>query len=164
MPTLAKVDGWRQGLDRAAIPGETGFAVFELADDGARARALWSAAVPEGLSAASGIPTSFGIYGAVEDVDLPDHVVGLWSSGQSGSCPGWPGSVDIDGETVTLVQVEDLQCSDLCTDDYNAYSQVVVLDRDQVPPQEALPVDANSRSPRSSRAHRCQAAGLRCVP
>ena len=140
--TLAKVDGWRQGLDRAAIPGEAGFAVLELAYDEAGARALWSAAVPEGLSATSGTPTSFGIYGVVEDVNLADHVVGLWSSGQSGSCPGWLGSVDSDRETVTLVQVEDPQGSDLCTDDYNAYSQIVVLNRDQVPPSETLPVDA----------------------
>ncbi len=124
---------------RADVGG--GLRVNDRAYDEAGARAIRSAAVPDGLPTTSGAPTGFGIYGDVEDVDLADHVVGLWSSGQSGSCPGWLGSVDSNSGTVTLVQVEDLQGFDLCTDDYNAYSQVVVLNRGQVPPPETLPVD-----------------------
>ena len=140
VPTLAKVDGWRSGFDTASIPGQAGFAVLELAYDEAAALALWDAAVPDGLPAASGNPADAGIYGDLADVDLATHVLGLWSSGQSGSCPGWLGSVDIRDGEVAIVEVEDLQGADACTSDFNAYSQVVVLERDQVPPPEALPV------------------------
>lgn len=146
LTTLAKVDGWRQGLDPASMPGEAGFAMLELAYDKADAEALWDAAVPDDHPAASGAPTGVGIYGDVADVDLADRVVGLWSSGQSGSCPGWLGAVQVDEETVKLVDVADLQGGDGCTDDYNPYSQVVVLDRDQVPPREALPVEGQLTS------------------
>lgn len=139
--TLAKTDGWRQGLDPTSIPGEVGFAVLELAYDDAAATALWSAAVPEDLPTASGDPADAGLHGSLEDVDLAQQVVGLWSSGQSGSCPGALASVATDGRTVQLVETQDLQGGNACTDDYNPYSQVVVLDRDQVPTQETLPVD-----------------------
>jgi hypothetical protein len=139
--TLAKADGWRQGLDATSIPGDAGFAVLELAYDDEAATALWDAAVPTGLPAASGDPDDAGLYGALDDVDLADHVVGLWSSGQSGSCPGQLASAEADGGTVRLVEVQDLQGGNGCTDDYRPYSQVVVLNRYQVPPQDALPVD-----------------------
>jgi hypothetical protein len=141
--TLAKVDGWRDGLDDASIPA---FAVLELAYDDADARALWDAAVPDGLPAASGDPVGVGIYGDLAEVDLTTHVVGLWSSGQSGSCPNWLDSVETRDGEVALVAVEDLQGGDACTDDYNAYSQVVVLARNQVPPADALPLDGRLTS------------------
>lgn len=80
------------------------------------------------------------------EADLAGHVVGLWSSGQSGSCPGWLGSVEVDEETVKLVDVADLQGGGGCTDDFNPYSQVVVLDRAPVPPREALPVEGQLTS------------------
>lgn len=143
MRTLAKVEGWRPGFDRTSIPSEDRFAALELAYDEASVGALWSAVVPEGLSAAAGVPRSFGIYGAVEDVDFDEHVVGLWSSGQSSSCPNWLGSVHRDQEKVALVGVA---IRGICTADYAAYSQIVVLDRDQVPAREALPVDGDFTS------------------
>jgi hypothetical protein len=97
--------------------------------------------VPGDLPTASGDPTGAWVYGVPDDVDLADHVLGLWSSGQSGSCPGWLASVATDDETVRLLEAQDLQGGNGCTDDYNPYSQVVILDRDQVPTQDALPVD-----------------------
>jgi hypothetical protein len=139
--TLAKADGWRQGFETTSMPGEARFAVLELAYDEAAVTALWSAAVPGDLPTASGDPTGAGVYGVPDDVDLADHVLGLWSSGQSGSCPGWLASVATDDETVRLLEAQDLQGGNGCTDDYNPYSQVVILDRDQVPTQDALPVD-----------------------
>ena len=141
--TLAKADGWRHGLDSTSIPGEAGFAVLELAYDDAAATALWNAAVPDDLPTATGDPTDGGLYGSLDDVDLTQQVLGLWSSGQSGSCPGWLTSMTTDGDSVQLVQAEDLQGGSGCDDSYNPYSQVVLLDRDQVPTQDALPVDAD---------------------
>ena len=140
VPTLAKLDGWRPGVDPAEIPGSAGFAVLELAYDEADARALWDATVPDGLPDASGSPAVAGIYGDLADLDLTTQVLGVWSSGQSGSCPGWLGSVDTSDGEVAVVEVQDLQGGDGCTDDYNPYSQVVVLGRDQVPAAESLPV------------------------
>lgn len=140
--TLAKADGWRQGLDPTSIPGEAGFAVLELAYDDAAATALWTAAVPDDLPTATGDPADAGLYGSLDDVDLTQQVLGLWSSGQSGSCPGWFTSMTTDGESVQLVQAEDLLGGNGCDDSYNPYSQVVIVNRDQVPSQDALPVDA----------------------
>ncbi len=139
--TLAKVDGWRAGLDPASMPGEAGFGVLELAYDDAAASALWSAAVPDDLPTATGDPLDAGRYGSLDDVDLAAQVLGLWSAGQSGSCPGRLESVATDGDVVRLVEVQDLRGGDGCTDDYRPYSQVVVLDRDQVPAADGLPVD-----------------------
>lgn len=139
--TLAKVDGWRAGLDPASVPGEAGFGVLELAYDDAAASALWSAAVPDDLPTATGGPGDAGRYGSIDDVDLAEQVLGLWSAGQSGSCPGRLESVATDGDVVRLVEVQDLRGGDGCTDDYNPYSQVVALDRDQVPAEGRLPVD-----------------------
>ena len=141
--TLAKADGWRQGLDPTSIPGEAGFAVLELAYDDAAATALWNAAVPDDLPTATGDPTDGGLYGSRDDVDLTQQVLGLWSSGQSGSCPGWLTSMTTDGDRVQLVQAEDLLGGNGCDDSYNPYSQVVILDRDQVPTRDALPLDAH---------------------
>lgn len=139
--TLAKADGWREGLDPASMPGEAGYGVLELAYDEAAASALWSAAVPDDLPAATGDPVDAGRYGSLDDVDLAEQLLGLWSAGQSGSCPGRLASVATDGDVVRLVEVQDLQGGDGCTDDYRPYSQVVVLDREQVPAEDRLPVD-----------------------
>ena len=140
VPTLAKTDGWRSGLDTTSFPSQAGFAVLELAYDEAGALALWDAAVPDGLPAASGDPVDVGIYGDLADVDLTTHVVGLWSSGQSGSCPGWLDAARIEDGELWLVDADGGPGE--CTTDYNAYSQVVVLERDRVPPAGSLPVTA----------------------
>src|SRR5690625_239637 len=81
--TLAKVDGWRGGYE-AAEP----FAVLELAYDDTTARTLWRENVPDGLPDRDGDPLEQGVYGDLADVDLDRQVVGLVSTGQSGSCPG----------------------------------------------------------------------------
>lgn len=99
--------------------------------------------MPDDLPTATGDPTNAGLYGSLDDVDLTQQVVGLWSSGQSGSCPGWLTSMTTDGDSVQLVQAEDFRGGQACDDAYNPYSQVVVLDRDQVPTRDALPVDGD---------------------
>lgn len=52
-------------------------------------------------------------------------------------------SVATDGESIQLVEAQDLQGGNACDEPYNPYSQVVILDRDQVPNQDALPVDGD---------------------
>lgn len=133
--TLAKLDGWRDGMTH----DDVGFAVLELAYDDATARTLWDENVPDGLPQAEGNPLGAGVYGDLADVDFTEQVVGLYSSGQSGSCPAWVGDVTTDSDgVVTVTRAEDLQGGDGCTDDYNPFRVVIVIDRADVPSQDAL--------------------------
>ncbi len=47
----------------------------------------------------------------------------------------------IEDDEVWLVDADNSQ-GGACTDDYNPYSQVVVLERDRLPPAASLPVTA----------------------
>lgn len=64
----------------------------------------------------------------------------VWSSGESGSCPGWLADVrtDTDG-TVHLER--DSAGGPICTGDYNPYRMMLAVDRDRLPPRDALPTD-----------------------
>jgi hypothetical protein len=133
--TLAKIDGWREGMTVEDVP----FAVLEIAFDVATAQALWDENVPDDLPRLEGDPASAGVYGDLADVDLTTHVVGLYSSGQSGSCPGWVRDVRTDGDgSVNVTTAVDMQGGDGCSDDYNPFRVVLALDRDDVPAQDAL--------------------------
>lgn len=132
--TLAKVEGWRPGLE------EDAFAVLEIAYDDDAARALWEENVPADLPRREGTPLDAGVFGELGDVDFAEQVVALYSSGQSGSCPGWVRDVDHDGAgTVDVTRAEDMRGGDGCTDDYNAFRVVVALDREDVPDRADLP-------------------------
>lgn len=132
--TLAKVEGWRPSLQ------EDAFAVLEIAYDDAAARAMWEDNVPAGLPERDGNPLEAGVYGDLADVDFTQQVVVLYSSGQSGSCPGWVEAVDHrDDGTVDVTRAEDLRGGEGCTDDYNPFRVVVVVDHDDVPAQADLP-------------------------
>lgn len=131
---LAKADGWRAGT----TPGDR-FAVLEVAYDRAAAEALWDENVDADLPARDGNPLEPGVYGNLADVDLDEQVLALYSSGQSGSCPGWVGDVSTGADgTVEVSTVQDLRGGDGCTDDYNAYRVVLALDREDVPSADAL--------------------------
>src|SRR5699024_12182889 len=86
-------------------------------------------------------PLEQGVYGDLADVDLDRQVVGLVSTGQSGSCPGWVDGVQRRDGTVDVTLAEDLLGGDGCNDDYNAYRVVIAIDRADVPPRDALTGD-----------------------
>jgi len=112
---------------------------------------MWDENVDDDRAASSGAPVEPGVYGDLDDVDLSRQVVGLYSSGQSGSCPGWLRSVRTDDEgTVVITTTQDLQGGDGCTDDYRAYRVLVAIDRADVPSADAVEaarvvVDGNER-------------------
>jgi len=128
--TLAKVDGWRDGQP---LP-EGASALLEVAADDDAARALWDAAVPDGLPARDGDPREVDLYGDLSDVDLDEQVLALWSSGESGSCPGRLAGVGTSADGA-LLSFDDDEHSPTggCSDDDNAYRTVVAVDRSSLP-------------------------------
>jgi len=131
--TLAKVDGWRDGS-----AGGSPDATLEIAYDDAAARAMWAEVVDTDLPRATGDPTRPGVYGDLDDVDLDDHVIGLYSGGESGSCPRWVGEIGTRSGTVAIVSDDAIAPDQLCTADFRRYRVVVAIDRDAVPPVGAL--------------------------
>jgi len=128
--TLAKVDGWREGQP---FPQEA-FALFEVAADDDAARALWDAAVPDGLPARDGDPREVGLYGDLSDVDLDEQVLALWSSVESSSCPGWLSGVGASADGALLsFDEEEHRPGDGCNDDGVPYRTVVAVDRSSLP-------------------------------
>lgn len=140
---LAKVQGWRDALGPVAAP----FAVLEIAYDRETAERAWRENVPEDLAPGEGVPDEPALYGELDDVDFDRQVVLVWSSGQSGSCPGWLAGVAIgDDGTVEIRRRDTSMRADpgedrptACTEDYNAYRMVVAVDRDRLPVEADLP-------------------------
>ena len=133
--TLAKADGWRHGFQ----PSDAAFGVLEVAYDAATAQALWDSSVTARLPTREGDPAQEGVYGDLADVDFTEEVVALWSSGESGSCPGWVSDVTTRaGGDVVVTRAEDLQGGNGCTADYNPYRTVIVIDRENLPEASAL--------------------------
>jgi hypothetical protein len=140
---LARIDGWR--ADLTSDPDGTRQVpslLVEIAYDEATARAAWAANVPDGLPARSGTPQQDGSYADLDDVDFADRVVVVYSSAQSGSCPGW--LVDATYAAGTLVMTETSaipEGSNGCNDSRVPYRLVLAVDRGKLPPAEDLPVD-----------------------
>lgn len=136
---LAKAEGWRDALSTDESMGAY-FAVVEVAYDEATARAAWGDAVPTGLAERDGEPRDFGRYGNPGDVDFEHQVLVVYSSGQSGACPGWPADIDLEGATVEITEGRHVP-GDGCTDDYNAYRVVLAVDRARLPAESQLPTE-----------------------
>jgi len=132
LQTLAKVDGWRQGFE---LPPDT-FAMLEVAYDVDTAQRMWDENVAADLPERSGDPRDPGRYGDLDDVDLDQQAVALWSGGESGSCRGWVSSVAL--EDGAVVVTEDADEGRGCSDDYNPFRVLVVVDRSDLPEPEAL--------------------------
>jgi hypothetical protein len=141
---LAKVEGWRAGLGDAGTP----FGVLEIAFDRDTAELAWRENVPDGLPAVGEVPDGPGLFGDLDDIDFDRQVVVVWSSGESGSCPGWLGDVRTAPDGAVQVERRDItsmrqQTSDgmfmACTDDYRAYRMVLGVDRDKLPDISDLP-------------------------
>jgi hypothetical protein len=129
---LAKADGWRDD-----VPGEGGFAIVEVAYDLETAERAWAENVPDELEERDDdLPAEPGVYGDLDDVDFDSQVVVVWSSGQSGSCPGWLADIRMENGTVHL---ERGATDQMCTDDFNPYRMLLAVDRDRLPAEEDLP-------------------------
>lgn len=132
--TLAKASDWRDGL--SVEPGRT-FAMLEVAYDRETAETAWRDNVPDDLEARNDeLPADPGVYGDLDQVDFDQQAVVVWSSGESGSCPEWLADVDHADGTIT---VEREAAGGMCTDDYNPYRMVLVIDRERLPSGDELP-------------------------
>lgn len=129
---LAKASGWREGL-----PQGDPSALLEVAYDRETADRAWRANVPDDLDERDDdLPAEPGVYGALDEVDFDRQAVVVWSSGESGSCPGWLADLDTVDNTV---HVEVDATAQLCTDDYVPYRMVLAVDRDRLPQPDQLP-------------------------
>jgi hypothetical protein len=159
---LAKADGWRWSpADFYGIAHSYGFAdlygLVEVAYDEVTAAQAWDENVPADLVRRSGHPTWPGLYGDLADIDFDREVLVVYSSGQSGTCPGWLTGIEVIERgrelgavllTTTFtsatftpfppVQGERERVYE-CTLDYRAYRLVLSVDRDRLPPISRLP-------------------------
>ncbi len=136
---LAKADGWRDALSTDESMGGY-YAIAEVAYDEESARTAWRDAVPADLPEREGEPRESGRYGDVEAIDFDRQVLVVYSSGQSGACPGWLADIAVDDGTVEFIEGRHMP-GDGCTDDYNAYRLVLAVDRDRLPPSGDLPTE-----------------------
>ncbi len=132
---LAKVQGWRDDLaDDIASP----FALVEIAYDQQGAEQAWADNVPGDLQPAHGNEGGHGLYGGLDELDIDEQALLVWSSGESGSCPGWLDEIDIaDDGTVRLQRGQ--AGAGACTDDYNPYRMILAVDRQRLPEAAELP-------------------------
>lgn len=150
MVPLAKADGWRDDLR----PRSSGFAsrpsgsFLEIAYDREAAERAWRENVPGGLPPREGMPEDPGLYGELSDVDFERQAVVVWSSGESGTCPGWLADVNTRGGRV---EVEERIAQEVtwvgdygCTDDRRTYRMVLAVPRDKLPSRGDLPIEQPS--------------------
>lgn len=139
--TLARGDGWRDELVQAgADGGGLPFgSVVEIADDRETAERAWTDNVDTDLDDAEGTPLEPGIYADLDEVDLAQHAVVVWSSHESSSCPDVVTSVGPgDPLTVDVVNAQDFG-QVICTGDQSPYRVLFAVDRDQLPDDDELP-------------------------
>lgn len=141
---LARLDDWRRALTED--PDGTGIGppvVVEVAYDDATARAAWAGNVPDGLPERSGNPEEVGVYGALEDIDFTDQVVVVYSSAQSGSCPGWLVDASFVDGRLEVAETDSIPAgSNGCNDSRVPYRLVLAVDRDKMPGEADLPIHA----------------------
>ena len=144
---LAKADGWRAPL--RSLFGSL-YGVVEVAYDEVTAARAWAENVPADLVRRSGHPTLTVLYGDLADIDFDREVLVVYSSGQSGTCPGWLTGIEVidRGRELGTVQLTTTFTTATpptvpgileCTMDYRPYRLVLLVDRDRLPPISALP-------------------------
>ncbi len=134
---LAKVDGWSGPLSTDESLGVN--LVVEIAYDEDAARAAWADSVPADLPGRSGEPRESGRYGSLDDVDLAEQALVVYSAGQSGACPGWLTDFSVDGDVLAVAETEHVP-GNACTDDFDPYRLVLAVDRDKLPAADRLPL------------------------
>jgi hypothetical protein len=134
---LAKADGWRADIADLNIGY---YAIVEVAYDESSAAQAWQANRPDAPVERSGLPEQPGVYGDLAGVNFTAEAVVVFSSGQSGSCPGWLAGINADpSETVDLTTGEAMLDGNACTDDYDPYRLILAVDRELLPDPEQLP-------------------------
>jgi hypothetical protein len=138
---LAKADGWRVSLVDF-------YGVVEVAYEEVAAAQAWEKNVPAHLVRRSGDPELPGLYGDLADIDFAREVLVVYSSGQSGTCPGWLTGIEVTElgtvqltttfTSATFATVQGQRVGD-CTADYRPYRLVLSIDRDRLPPISELP-------------------------
>jgi len=108
----------------------------------------WEENVPADLVRRSGDPELPGLYGDLADIDFDREAMVVYSSGQSGTCPGWLTGIEVTElgivqltttfTTATFTTVQGERVGE-CTADYRAYRIVLSIDRDLLPPISGLP-------------------------
>lgn len=134
---LAKVDGWGAALSTDESLGVD--LVVEIAYDEDAARAAWADSVPADLPERSGEPRESGRYGSLDDLDLAEQALVVYSSGQSGACPGWLADLAVDDDVLAVEETQHMPGNG-CTDDFNSYRLVLAVDRDELPAVDRLPL------------------------
>ena len=116
---------------RRAAPGPTPI------DDGITvlARLDGWAELPE----RSGQPREVGRYGTLGDLTLGEQALVVYSSGQSGSCPGWVADLSHDRDVLVVRETEHV-AGDGCNDSFAPYHLVLAVDRDKLPAAGDLPL------------------------
>lgn len=136
---LAKAEGHRDGVDLLALSPPL-HGVLEIAFDPESARQAWDDNTSADLADQEGLPEEPGVYGDLGDVDFETHVVAVWSSGDSSTCPGYVSGIEVDDEGSVDIALEDAgDSSQPCTADYNPYRMVFALERERVPSADGLP-------------------------
>lgn len=131
--TLARLEG------HDVTEGRYTSDLLEIAYDEITAQRLWDEQVTGDLPETSGAPSEPGRYGDLSDVDLDTHVLALWSSGASGSCPTWLAGITTTDFGVRVELDGAGGNGDMCTADDNPYRQVIAIPRDAAPDRAALP-------------------------
>lgn len=134
---LVKVDGWSPTAV-AAFGDDQPFGVVEIAPDRQSAEDAWRELVSEDLARQSGEPREPGLYGSLEDVDFGSHAVVVWSSGESGACPGWIADIYV-GRATVHIETDEHAPGNACSSDYNSYAMLVAVPRHQLPDPSLLP-------------------------
>lgn len=140
MEPLVKDDGWAPSAT-AAFEQDRPFGVAEIILDRDAAEAAWRELGAHTMEPRSGEPRDAGVYGALDDVDFDSHAVVVWSSGQSGSCPGWLAGIEA-ADDVVEIQTDEYSPDSGCTDDYNPYAMLVAVPRSRLPEVSLLPMEA----------------------
>jgi hypothetical protein len=138
---LAKVEDHRDGRDLFRLSPPL-YGVLEIAFDPESARQAWEDNTSTDLEDREGLPEEPGIYGDLGDVDFETHVMAVWSSGESSTCPGYVSGVEVHDEGSVEIALDDAgDSSQPCTADYDPYRMVFAVERDRVPSADELPTN-----------------------
>lgn len=135
--TLATVPGWRDDLDAF------GDGALEIAYDREVAERAFAENAPDDLPDGARHAAEDGLHADLASVDWDREALVIWSGGRSGSCPEWVEDVRVDGDRVVVAVSSPSEGG--CTADFNAYRAVLAVDRDRLPPEDALPLPVGDR-------------------